>query len=504
MSSRYLMYLRKSRQDDPDQTVEEVLSKHETMLQEHAVKMLGCAIPEENIYREVVSGETIADRVEIKKVLTRIEDPNIVGVFVVEPSRLSRGDLNDCGQIMQAFQYTDTKIVTLMMTYDLHKKMENKFLQYDLLRGNDYLEYTKEILLRGSDAAVRRGCFLGSIPPYGYDKIKVGKNCTLVPNEDADTVRSIFDWYTREGLTPGEIAKRLNNAGIPASGGGTWRYEVVHRLLQNPHYIGKVRRYYRKTVQVIEYGEKKTKRLIQPEEDRLLADGLHPAIIDMVTWDKAQARLEGLKWSRHDRSLKNPLGGLLFCKHCGKAMIRMPKSRISAHERYQCPQSPVCYKGTTMEQVVDAVVVALEQSELPSLRSKIGQSGVSTEAHLRLIKKLEKQMEEYRQQEDTQFEMLETGRYTLELFDRRNAALHEKMEECEKELTAARATMPKKVNYEERIPLLEKAIEALKDDTVSVDMKNALLKAIVERIEYSSEGQGRGKTTVYLDVKIKL
>ena len=33
---RWLIYLRKSRQDDPAQTVEEVLSKHETMLQEYA------------------------------------------------------------------------------------------------------------------------------------------------------------------------------------------------------------------------------------------------------------------------------------------------------------------------------------------------------------------------------------------------------------------------------------------------------------------------------------
>ena len=46
----WLMYLRKSRQDDPNETVEETLSKHETNLQEWAVRELGYAIPEENIY----------------------------------------------------------------------------------------------------------------------------------------------------------------------------------------------------------------------------------------------------------------------------------------------------------------------------------------------------------------------------------------------------------------------------------------------------------------------
>ena len=43
----WLIYLRKSRQDDPSETVEEVLSKHETMLQEWAMRELGRTIPED-------------------------------------------------------------------------------------------------------------------------------------------------------------------------------------------------------------------------------------------------------------------------------------------------------------------------------------------------------------------------------------------------------------------------------------------------------------------------
>ena len=36
-----LIYSRKSQSDDPSQTVEEVLAKHETMLQEYAERELG-------------------------------------------------------------------------------------------------------------------------------------------------------------------------------------------------------------------------------------------------------------------------------------------------------------------------------------------------------------------------------------------------------------------------------------------------------------------------------
>ena len=45
-TQEYLIYLRKSRQDNPQETVEEVLARHETQLQEYAVKTFGYRINE--------------------------------------------------------------------------------------------------------------------------------------------------------------------------------------------------------------------------------------------------------------------------------------------------------------------------------------------------------------------------------------------------------------------------------------------------------------------------
>ena len=246
----YLMYLRKSRQDDPNETVEEVLAKHENILQDFSVRELGGRIPEGNIYREVVSGESIEEREEIKKVLSRIEDNTILGVLVIEPQRLSRGDLIDCGTLISNFQYTSTSVVTPVMTYNLSNKMERKFFQDELLRGRDYLEYTKEILMRGRVAAVKRGCYINPVPPYGFDKIKIGRDWTLTPNDDADVVRLMFDWYVNEDLSLRAIAKRLE-AGHPSRNGGTWTGDTVRCMLSNVHYIGKVRFNYTKETQKV-------------------------------------------------------------------------------------------------------------------------------------------------------------------------------------------------------------------------------------------------------------
>ena len=43
-----IVYLRKSRSDDPLLTVEEVLQKHETILDDWSEKYLGCKVPEKN------------------------------------------------------------------------------------------------------------------------------------------------------------------------------------------------------------------------------------------------------------------------------------------------------------------------------------------------------------------------------------------------------------------------------------------------------------------------
>ena len=488
----YLMYLRKSRQDDPNETVEEVLAKHENILQEFAMRDLGGRIPEEQIYREVVSGESIEEREEIKKVLSRIEDPRVEGVLVIEPSRLSRGDLVDCGRLINEFRYTRTIVATPYMSYDLENKMERKFFQDELLRGRDYLEYTKEILRRGREAAVKRGCYIGTIPPYGYNKIKIGKDHTLEPNENADIVRMIFNWYANEGLNVNIIARKLNEMNIPSPDGKKWKREVLKRTIRNPHYIGKVVYNHRPKTTIIENGEIKRTRKEVSYEDCIVSEGKHDPIIDMETWNKAQEIVQSIPKVHNNKELSNPLAGILKCSKCGYTMERRPGSKDT---RYYCGnrEQKKCFKSVKDHFMLDAVYVALTESELPKLQEKVANGdGDARKMQQRLIAKLEKQMNEFRDQEDHQYELLEKRKYTQEVFDRRNAVLRSKMEECEKQLYLARSSLPKSVDYAERLTKLETAIEALKNDSMSITDVNTCLKQIIEKIEFTgTPSQGR-------------
>ena len=499
----WLMYLRKSRQDDPNETVEQVLAKHEAILQEWAKRELGYEIPPDCIYREVVSGESIDDREEIQKVLLRCEDPNVAGVVVVEPQRLSRGDLEDCGHLISTLRYTKTLVATPMMTYDMDNKMERRFFQDELMRGRDYLEYTKEILLRGRIASVKRGCYIGKDAPYGYTKIVIGKDHTLEPNENADVVRLIFDLYVSQDNTYYQIACHLNDLKIPSAKGGLWTKETIRRILLNIHYDGKVCFNRIKETVVVENGERVMKRIRQPEDEVLIAEGKHPAIIDHDIFLNAQEKLRKNPSVNTLYGLKNPLVGVLRCAQCGRSIVRHPYK--AADDRLECRRRPKCFPSAKESDVLSAVIVALESSELPELQARARNGdGHSVAIQKKLLEQLEKKMEEYRDQEEKQFDLLETGVYTQSRFEQRNASLRKKMEELQERIYNTKATMPKEIDYEERAVTLQKAIAALKDQDADVETKNKLLKAIVQKIEFSTVKKAHNQVDIKLKVILRL
>ena len=503
----WIMYLRKSRQDDPNETVEEVLAKHELWLQEWAEKNLGYRIPEEYIYREIVSGERISDRREMQKVLRAIESPEVAGVICFNASRLSRGDLMDCGTLITTLRFTSTMVATPMMTYNLEDNMERQFFQDELLRGSSYLNQVKEVLSTGREIAVtKRGAFIGSYAPYGYKKVKIGKLCTLEPHEtEADVVRMMFDLYLNHDMTFHSIGRKLDSMGIKPRTGICWRDTSIRQIISNHHYDGKVVYGKRKTKTVIEDGKqvRKRKRLTDPEQFTVV-DGQHPALVDHETFEKANQKRCNNPRVIKDLQVSNPLAGVLYCAKCGHAMRRSPYTH--ADDRYACNyHQQACMKSIKIKTVIETLVTALEESELPNLKAKLDNNqGNAAAIQQKLLEGLLKQMEEYRQQEENQYELLETKKYTPELFEKRNAALREKMKKCEIQIAETRNTMPEPVDYAERILALEDAIKALRDDTMTSEEKNRILKRIVDRIEISTYPLPKRNTGCTLDIYLRL
>ena len=500
----YLMYLRKSRADNPDESVEEVLAKHERLLQDYFTRELGHPIPEDCIYREVVSGgEDISEREEMRKVLSMVESPDVLGVACADPQRLSRGSLTDCDLIIDKFRFTKTLVVTPVMVYDLENKMERRFFQDELMRGRDYLDYVKEVLYRGRALSASRGNYVLSQPPYGYNRIRIGKDWTLEPNQDADIVRMIFHWYVKDSKTPGQIKDELTKMKIPPSRGPQWTRESILLMLKNVHYDGKIVFGRRKQTVVFENGKKVVKQLKQPIEDAILVEGKHPAIVDHEIFQLAQERIEGRGYLAPptSKSLSSPFAGLLRCPICGYAMTYHSGRR---HKSFNCRN--YCSKVLSPRDLTNAVKTSLLTVHLPELQAKLENGdGSSAVIQKQMVDRLEKQMADLKAQEAKQYDLLETGIYTNEVFLERNTALRAKISDCDNLLKEAKQNLPKAVDYEEKIRTLKEAVASLDDDTISYEQKNILLKAVIKKIEYTSDkGQPIGVNEFKLRVDLNI
>ena len=490
-----LVYLRKSRSDDPLLSVEEVLARHEAMLDEWAEKYLGEKIPEKNKYREVVSGETIADRPEIQTILKKIESPKIKAVLIVEVQRLSRGDLEDAGRIIKLFRFTNTLVITPQKSYDLHDEYDRDTFERELKRGNEFLEYTKKIMGRGKLLSVSQGNYIGSVPPYGYEKawvIEGKRKCpTLAIKEDeANVVRMIFDMFVNKNMGTPNIAHALDALHIPPAKGDHWSDATIKDILSNPHYIGKVKWNWRKIIPVVEDSEVIKTR--PRKGDYMLFDGRHEAIISEELYNAAQNKKSKNPRNRKTTNLVNPLSGILYCK-CGRAM-QMKHYRANGREYFSfaCYDQVHCGTGSSAYKVmIDAVSDILRQSIADfEIRIK-NDSGDSVKIHENLIKTLEKKLKEINAREIAQWESQSNPdpsmRMPQDIFRQLNERLQKEKTEVQDALHEAYETIPESVDYVEKVQMFRDALDALNDPERSAKDKNRLLKDCIEKIEYNRE-----------------
>lgn len=522
-----LMYLRKSRADDPSLTVEEVLSNHETILDRWVENNLTAPIPLENRLKEVVSGESISDRPEFQKLLKQIESPNIKAVLVVEISRLGRPDMEEIGKISKMFRYTDTFVITPMKTFDIKNEYDRDLFERELKRGNEYLEYTKKLLSRGRELSVRSGNYVSSRPLYGYDKITIiedKKKCpTLAVNEEqANIVRMIFNAYVNENIGTQVISNRLNELQIKPPMSSIWSPDTIRDILENPHYIGMVKWNERKAVLVVDDGKFRKTRPKTTDGEYILCKGKHEAIISDELFQAAQEKRGRSHRTCDNKELRNPLASILRCE-CGRAMSYRHSTRgnkkYRSEPRLVCNGQKYCGNGScSVSEMMDFVTDLLKQKITEfEIEVKKGSNG-SNEFHEKLSKSLEKKLADLNAKElslwESQVDPDPDNRMPQHIFQALTAKLSKEREETEIALEKAKEAITTTIDYETKIVKFRDALTSLLDDEASVAEKNHLLKACIKEITYhrgqaeriTGKGNGRGYTTppIELDVKLML
>lgn len=178
----YAIYLRKSRKDrELEQLGEaETLARHEKALMELAKRN---NLDISDIYREVVSGETIEARPEMQKLLKAVEGGTYKGVLVMEVERLARGNTKDQGIVAETFHFSNTLIITPSKTYDPSNEFDEEYFEFGLFMSRREYKTINRRIQRGRIASVKEGKYIAGTAPLGYDRVKIkgAKGYTLKP-----------------------------------------------------------------------------------------------------------------------------------------------------------------------------------------------------------------------------------------------------------------------------------------------------------------------------------
>ena len=491
---RIYAYLRKSRADGDTETVEEILAKHESMMQEYMERIYGKRLPQDRIFREVQSGETISSRPVVQTLISMIQNGRVDGLFVVDLQRISRGDLSDAGEFSRLFRFTKCKIITPQRIFDISDDFDRKYFEQELMRANDYLEYTKKIMGRGRLQSVKSGNFIGSVPPYGYDKTFIDKRPTLIPNPvEAPVVQLIFDLYANSSLGPTKIAHHLDSLGIKTRSGKTWSGVSIRDIIENPVYIGKLRWNWRASKHTYIDGEISKTRPRATEYT--LADGKHEPLVSEELFEKARIAAASRKKASVTpaRRMVNPYSGILHCT-CGYVMtykLSRPNNPNDPRIPYViCSGRGCSCRGSALEKVTARVVETMSAT-LKLYTSSLDTSPSESDTNQTLIDSYEKELIEAKRQQNKLYDFLERGIYSETVFAERSAIINQRILLLTEELQKAKDAAITTLTHQDFCTSLTHCIETLPDPNVSPEEKNALLKKLCRKIVYFRQRTSR-------------
>lgn len=485
----YCMYLRKSRADlEAEARGEgETLARHLRTLTLLAAR-LNIDVAPAAIYREIVSGDTIAARPMMQRLLQEVQDGKWEGVLCTEVERLARGDTIDQGLVAQAFKYSNTKIITPAKIYDPSNEMDEEYFEFSLFMARREYKAIKRRMQAGRAASVREGHYVGGKRPFGYEvvKIKSGKGYTLqqIPDE-ARVIRQIYDWYLYEGVGTAIIANRLNAMGITTYNGCSWDANAIRATLGQPVYAGFVQWLKRESKPAIKNGERSVSR---PFSDRyILAKGLHEPIVTPEEFYRVRDLAASRRTVAHveTQSISNPLAGLIKCGLCGRAMCRKPSA--GGEPVFLCCRNPLCNCSSTLLSVVVAAVLDTLRAWVDDYTGAPSPAPSAVPDHASEIAIAQTALDTASRQLSAAKDLLERGIYSTDEFLERRHILSEKISLAKSELSRLRSLPPPADTSSQIIhalPEIRRVLDAWPFASTAAE-QNALLRSIISRIDYT-------------------
>lgn len=280
------------------------------------------------------------ERPGYKQMITDIENEKISIVIAKDLSRLGRHMPKVTELVQEYFPGKKVRFIAIddnidKKYYDFDSSEDMMIDMKNMFNGFYPKDISKKVrsTFRAKQAS---GQFIGAFACYGYKKDAADHNHLVKDEAASKVVERIFRLYL-SGKGQNTIAKMLNEEQIPCPSeykrlcglnyhnckklGSTtyWTYASIRNILRNRIYTGCM-------VQNTHFRQVCKKKAIKlPEDQWIIVEDTHEAIIEKDTFEKAQmllarnTRQTGLGQNIHI------FAGLIKCGDCGRAMVKIKR-----------------------------------------------------------------------------------------------------------------------------------------------------------------------------------
>ena len=346
-----------------------------------------------------ISG-TQFDRPGFMAMMNGVNQGNIGCIIVKDMSRLGR-DYLKVGQCMEILRQKGVRLIAINDNVDSFYR-EDDFTPFRNIMNEWYARDTSRKIQSTFRSKGESGKHTGSSPPYGYIKDKDDKNQWIIDEKAAEVVRRIFH-LTMDGKGPYAIARILeaDKIDIPAYHQQKLRYglhqsknfehpyrwcsSTIASILKKKEYLGhtvnfKTRKHFK---------DKKSKYV--SEDNWLIFENTHEAIIDQETFDNVQRIRGNVKRYPEGWGEYHPLTGLMYCADCGSKMYvhrtnnykNIPYYNCSAYTKVPC--GTLCKSG---HRIKAEVVLNLIRETLKDIKKYLDEDNEA------FIRSIQNEMEE--------------------------------------------------------------------------------------------------------------
>ncbi len=176
------------------------------------------------IYKDAGYSGKNTNRPDFERMIDDITAGKIDAVISYRLDRVSRS-ITDFANLLTFFEKNNVKYISATESFDTSSPMGRAMIYIVMVFAQLERETIATRIEDNYRFRAKQGGFMGGNTPFGYDKKQVeldGKKVSmLVPNENAETLKKIFDMFTSKDSVY-NIVHALNKAGHLTAKGNLW------------------------------------------------------------------------------------------------------------------------------------------------------------------------------------------------------------------------------------------------------------------------------------------